>query len=164
MQLFIIDKDPHIAAYSLADCHVRKQIIETAQILTAYWVNSGFERLEWMPEPQNYHHPVVRAINPYNVGWVTDHFETLLSEFEFRFGKQHSYECFKFSYIDKIIENNLLDILCSCKIEYFHRMFSGFTPEPSDIVSEYRQYYRWKSTQIKDFGYTGVKPPEWLEA
>ena len=32
------------------------------------------------------------------------------------------------------------------------------------IINRNLQYYRWKSTQIKDFGYTGVKPPEWFEA
>lgn len=28
---------------------------------------------------------------------------------------------------------------------------------------ELKPYYRWKSKQINDFRYTGVKPPEWLE-
>lgn len=162
MQLFIIDKDPSEAAHSLADCHVRKQILETAQILTAYWVNSGHERLKWMPKPQNYNHPVAKALNPENVSWVTDYFECLLAEFELRFEKEHRYAYFRFRYIDEFIENELINLL-RCDIETFHRMFSGFTPEPGDIVSEYRQYYRWESTQIKDFRYTGVKQPEWLE-
>ena len=70
MQLFVIDRNPHEAAHSLADCHIRKQILETAQILTAYWVNSGYERLEWMPKPQNYNHPVVRVLDTENIGWV----------------------------------------------------------------------------------------------
>lgn len=162
MQLFVIDKDPCKAAHALADCHVRKQILETAQILTAYWVNSGFERRFWMPKPQNYNHPVAKALNPENVEWVTNHFESLFTEFEFRFKKEHKYAYFRFSYIDKFIENGLINLL-RCDIETFCRMFSGFTPGPGDIVSEYRQYYRWKSKQIKNFKYTGVKPPEWLE-
>ena len=80
MQLFIIDKDPFKAAHALADCHVRKQILETAQILTAYWVNSGHERLEWMPKPQNYNHPVAKAINQENVRWVIEHFHELSAD------------------------------------------------------------------------------------
>lgn len=162
MQLFIIDRDPCNAANALADCHVRKQILETAQILTAYWVNSGHERLEWMPKPQNYNHPVAKAINQENVRWVIEHFHELLKQFQDRFGKKHKYAYFSYHYIDEFIENELISLF-RCKIETFHRMFSGFTPDPGDIVSEYRQYYRWKSKQVKNFKYTNVTPPEWLE-
>ena len=31
------------------------------------------------------------------------------------------------------------------------------------IIDRDRQYYRWKAKQIKNFKYTGVKPPKWLE-
>lgn len=163
MQLFIIDKDPCKAASALADCHVRKQILETAQILTAYWVNSGYKRLDWMPRPQSYNHPVAKAITLENAGWVLTHFDALLSEYIFRFEKTHSYDKLYSFYLHRFTFHKLLSHYKNCEIESFHRMFSGFTPEPGDIVSEYRQYYRWKSTQIKDFRYTGVKPPEWLE-
>lgn len=160
MQLFVIDRNPYEAARTLADCHVRKQILETAQILTAYWVNSGYERLDWMPRPQNYNHPVANAVNPENSGWVIDHFHGLLSQFHVRFQKPHAYDqvavAFEICMINYMGENG-------SNIETLHRMFSGFTPEPGDIVSEYRQYYRWKAIQIKDFRYTGVNPPEWLE-
>ena len=165
MQLFIIDKDPHKSAFSLADCHVRKQILETAQILTAYWVNSGHERLDWMPRPQNYNHPVAKAINQENVRWVMEHFYALLANFSYRFNKRHKYAKLTEKYVGCFIKENLFTILTdySDVLETFHRMFSGFTPEPGDIVSEYRQYYRWKSKHIKNFKYTGVNPPEWLE-
>lgn len=164
MQLFIIDKDPFNAAHALADCHVRKQILETAQILTAYWVmNSGFERLEWMPKPQNYHHPVAMAINRENSEWVLTHFNALLREYGMRFGNSHAYHNLYQSYLNRFIFRKLLSHCNYCELESFHRMFSGFTPEPGDIVSEYRQYYRWKSKNIKNFKYTGVNPPEWLE-
>lgn len=165
MQLFIIDKDPHEAAFSLADCHVRKQILETAQILTAYWVNSGHERLDWMPRPQNYKHPVAKAVSIKNVRWVIDHFYGLLAQFSFRFNKEHVYKKLTEKYIGCFVHSELSAVLteCSYSIETFHHMFSGFTPEPGDIISEYRQYYRWKSKHIKNFKYTNVKPPEWLE-
>ena len=164
MQLFIIDKDPFKAAHALADCHVRKQILETAQILTAFWVNSGHERLEWMPKPQNYNHPVAMALNQENVNWVIEHLHGLLNEFFWRFNHTHSYEYLKYSWKDSRILKKLNIFNYNIENFYsFHRMFSGFKPEPSDIVSEYRQYYRWKSKQIKNFKYTNVKPPEWLE-
>lgn len=31
------------------------------------------------------------------------------------------------------------------------------------VIDRNRQYYRWKSTLIKDFRYTNVKLPDWLE-
>lgn len=161
MQLFIINRDPFEAAYSLADCHIRKQILETAQILTAYWVNSGYDRIDWMPRPQNYNHPVARALKPGNVGWVIDHFQGLLAQFNRRFGKRHQYNNMAWEFGAKIVTKG---IGAGFEVDSFYRMFSGFTPEPGDIVSEYRQYYRCKSTQINDFRYTGVNPPEWLEA
>lgn len=160
MQLFVIDKDPCAAAHALADCHVRMQILETAQILTAYLVNSGFERRFWMPRPQNYNHPVAKALRPENVGWVIEHFYELIYEFRFRFAKKHKYDRFPIKYELSLIDRSLVN---GMEIDSFHRMFPGFTPEPGDIVSEYRQYYRWKSKQIKNFKYTGVKPPKWLE-
>lgn len=163
MQLFVIDRDPHEAACSLADCHVRKQILETAQILTAYWVNSGFERLDWMPRPQNYNHPVAKAITWENAGWVLTHLNSLLSEYAKRFGKKHAYDNLYFFYMKRFTLHKLLPHYNYCNVESFHRMFSGFTPKPGDIVSEYRQYYCWKLKQIKNFKYTHVKPPEWLE-
>lgn len=161
MQLFILDKDPVKAAHALADCHVRKQILETAQLLTAYWVNSGHERRFWMPKPQNYNHPVAKALNPGNVGWVIEHFYALIYEFNSRFAKKHKYDRLPIEYKLTFINRSLL--VNGMDISSFHRMFSGFTPEPGDIVSEYRQYYRWKSKHIKNFKYTNVKPPEWLE-
>lgn len=160
MQLFVIDKDPCSAAHALADCHVRMQIPETAQILTAYWVNSGFERRFWMPRPQNLNHPVAKALNPENVGWVIEHFYGLLVQFRDRFGKEHKYSHMAWDFEFNI---SMADLgFGTAGINSFHRMFSGFTPKPGDIVSEYRQYYRWKSKHIKNFKYTGVKPPKWL--
>lgn len=160
MQLFVIDRDPQEAAHSLADCHIRKQILETAQILTAYWVNSGYERLEWMPKPQNYNHPIAKAIRPENVGWVIKHFYGLIMQFRNRFRKEHKYNELLWEFTFQILENRLGS---GMDVDSFYRMFSGFTPESGDIVSEYRQYYRWKLKHIKNFKYTQVKPPEWLE-
>ena len=165
MQLFVIDRDPQEAAQSLADCHIRKQILETAQILTAYWVNSGYARLDWMPKPQNYNHPVVKAVNRENAYWVIAHFYGLLANFNYRFNKRHAYNKLTEKYVGSFIKENLFIIHndYSKIIETFHHMFSGFTPESGDIVSEYRQYYCWKLKQIKNFKYTHVKLPEWLE-
>ena len=165
MQLFVIDRDPHEAAHSLADCHIRKQILETAQILTAYWVNSGYERLEWMPKPQNYNHPVVKAVNRENVHWIIEHFYGLFASFNYRFNKKHNYDDLFKKYVENFLKKDLF-IICadySKIIETFHRMFSGFAPKPGDIVSEYRQYYQWKAKQIKNFKYTNMLPPEWLK-
>lgn len=163
MQLFIVDNDPFRAAHALADCHIRKQILETAQILTAYWVNSGYERLDWMPKPQNYNHPVAKNVNSENIGWVIKHLQGLLNEFFWRFNHYHSYEYLKFSWNDsRILKKLNIFNYESENVNGFYRMFSGFKPEPSDIVSEYREYYRWKSKKIKNFKYTEVKPPEWL--
>lgn len=163
MQLFIIDENPGNAAEALADCHVRKQILETAQILTAYWINSGLERLEWMPRPQNVNHPVVRALMPDNVGWVLDLFPRLCHQFRLRHGHSHKYWEYARRYMISMAAANIVTSAGdNRKLETFHRMFSGFTPVAGDIVSEYRQYYRWKSQQIKHFRYTGVKPPAWL--
>ena len=161
MQLFIIDRNPFVAASYLADCHVRKQILETAQILTAYWVNSGFDLLRWMPKPQNYNHPVCKAINPNNVSWVLDHFEGLLIEFDLRFQKYHKYESLKFRFRNEMLTNDLVNLFY-VDVETLPRMFSGFIPKPGDIVSQYREYYQWKSTQIENFKYIWQNPPEWL--
>ena len=116
-----------------------------------------------MPRPQNVNHPVVRALTPNNIGWVLDLFPRLCHQFKLRHGHCHKYSEYARRYMTSMAAANIITGQWDdWKLETFHRMFSGFTPAAGDIVSEYRQYYRWKSQQIKHFKYTVVKPPVWL--
>ena len=159
MQLFIIDRNPAIAAMNLADCHVRKQILETAQLLTSTWINDRHILIEGMARPQNSKHPVALAINHHNFWWVCDHFKYFLLEFRRRFNKDHKYI-------------NIYDLYSNLykypsKPDYnvvnsFYKMFHDFTPHSDNIIEAYREYYIHKSKIILNFKYTNTTPPVWL--
>ena len=57
MQLFILDRNPYRAVEMLADVHVRKMCLETAQILSAVMVINGNLLSENMPAIYNINHP-----------------------------------------------------------------------------------------------------------
>lgn len=91
MNLFILDNDPIISSQYNVDSHVRKIILESAQMLCyAFPENStpiknskkGF-----------YFHPMSKWVreSQKNWEWTLYHLFGLLDEFEYRFGKKHAF-------------------------------------------------------------------------
>ena len=90
MNVFACDADPRMAAIALADRHVIKMTLETAQILSTTGILLG------KPVPGGYrathrHHPVtVGCVEcPDYRAWVWEHGLALASEYTFRFGREH---------------------------------------------------------------------------
>jgi hypothetical protein len=53
MNIFVLDKDPHIAAEMHCDKHALKMIIEHAQMMaSAYYSTIGISRKKEIPEPR----------------------------------------------------------------------------------------------------------------
>lgn len=86
MNIFVTDTDPCVAAQNLCDRHVRKMVLETAQILCTVLKDHG---LPYKPTHEN--HPCVlwAGASRWNFDWLLDHGTALGREFEFRFGKPH---------------------------------------------------------------------------
>jgi hypothetical protein len=88
MNIFYINEDPIIAARELADDHIRKMQIESAQMCsTAHWVNGSTA-----PYKQSHtNHPSTKwtreSIQHYR--WLVQHGLEICNEFEKRYGKKH---------------------------------------------------------------------------
>jgi len=89
MNIFYIDENPIQAAQWLADDHIRKMQIESAQMLsTAHWLTG--KPAPYKPTHQN--HPsakwVRQSIQHYR--WLVQHGIEICSEFEIRYDKEHA--------------------------------------------------------------------------
>jgi len=90
MNVFVCDVDPVIAAQSLADKHVVKMVVETAQMLSAACELSGIT-FEGQYRLTHRHHPCVQALLEQNtyVRWTVLHGLALCSEYTRRYDRRH---------------------------------------------------------------------------
>jgi hypothetical protein len=110
MNIFYINEDPIIAARELADDHIRKMQIESAQMCcTAHWAIGG----EAPYKRAHLNHPstkwVRESIQHYR--WLIAHGLEICNEFEKRYGKSHKTKevlewCIKHDHICKKISKN----------------------------------------------------------
>lgn len=158
MQLFILDKDPGVAVQYLADCHVVKMCLETAQILSALLMIEGHSLLPGLPKPQNLTHPVIRAIDTNNKKlFVALYNYKLQLEYTHRFNKTHAY---------RYLVPYYREILCKDNTSYdcsgLAAVFKDFTTDKEDLIQAHRDYYRHKKQLINKWKYTKRKEPAWL--
>lgn len=113
MNIFYIDKDPSVAAKAMADKHIVKMIVETAQILsTAHRVLDGKPYTHISAKGRKikrYDHPLYNdrlyqsayVNHPCNVwvresfhnyNWLYNHFAALCDEYFIRFNRIHKAE------------------------------------------------------------------------
>lgn len=159
MQLFVLDRNPLVAAHCLSDCHVVKMVLETAQILSGVVLRHFGHLPAGLPKPQNTTHPVIKAVNSNErLSWVLSYFEYILEEYSNRFNKEHAYY-------------NLPAVYCSLfpyavatkpDCEGLATVFTNFSTEEKDIVKAHRAYYRFKKSVIKKWKYTNCVEPAWL--
>lgn len=157
MNIFVLDKDPYIAAKYHTDKHVVKMILETAQLLsTAHHV---LDKNDWVTKniykKTHVNHPCAKWVreSSANYQWAYKLLEALLLEFSVRYGKQHS-------------THRLLPyLMCNPHtIDYV----KGLTPfaqampdefKDSDAVRAYHKYYNgakrhlfgWKNSVVPPF-------------
>ena len=114
-----------------------------------------------MPKPQNYNHPVCKAIiNESQMLWLWYYFYYLNCEYEYRFNKRHAYYNLTFNYKLPISNTHVSDIPIEDLV--FYPVFTNFTSVSSDFVSSYREYYKYKKTMVKSFIYTKREMSYWL--
>lgn len=175
MNIFYVDKDPKQAAQDLVDSHVRKMILESAQLLsTAHRVLDGEQYIEvsekgrklkrWklkefddiFYKSTHVNHPsatwVRKSIGNYL--WLYEHFCSLLNEFTYRWGKHHKCEFLiePLSNTPKSIPNKpfspvTLAMPDSCKIY-------------DDHIECYRYYYNTEKRHL--FKWTNADAPKWI--
>jgi len=113
MNLFILDKDPILAAQLQCDKHVVKMIVESAQMLSTthrildghvekrpsksgktmvnYWVHPNSNLENTLYKAVHHKHPCTlwTMESSANYFWHVMHFNALLKEFEHRYGHEH---------------------------------------------------------------------------
>jgi len=176
MNIFVIDKNPVIAAQEHCDKHVVKMILESAQMLsTAHRILDGDEerapsvsgktmsrywRLDDYREPILYRavhmkHPctIWTMESQLNYLWHYQLFEELCDEFTYRYDKVHSTDK-KLRTILKTLPNNIP----FTKKKTPFRLAMGSNPEcmHDDPVKSYREFYKTKQER---FSMTWKKRP-----
>lgn len=181
MNIFYVHEDPRISARSLADPHVCKMILETAQLLaTAHRFLDGKEVVctkigsngkpykfkSWVLEgqrdseiPKSTHVGNRCSIwareSIHNYLWLFEHFGGLLEEYTFRYGKEHSYH--KLLYLLNEPPKNIPDIPSTPAVMAMDDKFVI----SKDPVTNYKNYYnlgkrhlhKWKIPQRR---------PDWI--
>ncbi len=89
MNIFVLDANPKLAAQYHMDAHVRKMILESAQIMCTVNHQYGTSNVPYKPTHQN--HPCVKwAGQSYqNYSWLAELGVALTTEFMHRFEKSH---------------------------------------------------------------------------
>lgn len=97
MNIFVLDKDPILAAQLQCDKHVVKMILESAQLLSGVHRKLLGDRITPTADAALYkqthiNHPCsiwARACAE-NYNWLVDHFFALLEEYTYRYGRVHA--------------------------------------------------------------------------
>jgi hypothetical protein len=155
MNIFYINADPIAAAQQLADDHIRKMQIESAQMCsTAHW-ESGSQAPY---KRAHVNHPstkwVRESIQHYR--WLINHGLEICSEFTKRYGKHHKTQ----------------DVLEWCRDNEPNIPDNGFTSPPQcmpdeykngDTIIAYKQFYIKDKIAIKGLSWKKLgNTPSWI--
>ena len=152
MNIFVLDKDPKLAAISLLDKHVVKMPLESAQMLclaypqgTAPYKGKMFKNhpcSKWTRESKE------------NYTWLIEHALALCDEYSYRYNKEHACR--------KVIA------WCKDNMDQIEFAKEGLTPfflacpdqhKTEDAVQTYRNYYLVHKVYIGKW--TRRDPPTW---
>jgi hypothetical protein len=155
MNIFYVDSNPNTAATMLADQHICKMQIESAQMCcTAHWETGS----EAPYKKAHKNHPSTiwtrNSINHYR--WLVEHGLEICKEFEKRYGKKHKTE----------------EVLLWCKNNEPSILDKGFTEPPQcmpvqymkkDTIEAYRTFYKKEKVEEKGLSWKKLNnAPNWL--
>jgi hypothetical protein len=156
MNIFYINADPIAAAQQLADDHIRKMQIESAQMCsTAHW-ESGSQAPY---KRAHVNHPstkwVRESIQHYR--WLINHGLEICSEFTKRYGKHHKTQ----------------DVLEWLRDNEPSINDNGFTPPPqcmpeqyrdADTITAYKKFYIEDKIGVKGLSWNKLNnAPDWVK-
>lgn len=152
MNIFVVDKDPKIAAQMLCDKHVIKMILESAQMLCSAHQEAPYKRT-------HYNHPcsIWARTSRANYEWLIKHAYALVFEHSFRYPKSKPHKS--------------LDVIMWCeenidKLEFPEIGLTKFAQAMPDeykqenVVEAYRAYYLCEKKTIASWK-KYRKAPKW---
>ena len=179
MNIFYVDQDPNVAAQMLVNRHVIKMIVESAQLMsTAHRLLDGQMYIDltkngrkikrWrLPDDReailnpasHVNHPSAvwcRDTNN-NYNWLFLHFQGLLSEYTYRYGKRHAYD-------NPTLYQALRDPPKNIRIGHFYPPTPAMAEEylvNKDSLLSYRNYY--KNGKAHLHAWKKREAPEWIK-
>lgn len=156
MNIFVLDKNPALAAQMHADSHVTKMILESAQLLST--AVRTFDPYASLYKMAFRNHPCAKWAreSSANFDWLVALGVHLNDEYFFRYGREHkSFEIIlqaKLYHEYLIPDGNLTPFIQAMPDEY---------KVPNDPVQAYRNYYRNAKRHL--LIYTKRQPPKWIE-
>lgn len=157
MNIFFLSNDSTWCAQCHCDSHVRKMIIETAQLLSTAWhlTLPDFAMGMSIYKPTHVNHPSAKwaRASSMNYEWLATLGMALCKEYTFRWGRKHATE--------QVMER--LQTVPSVPQ-------TSFTAPPlampdmykcDDPILSYRMYYKFGKAHLLQ--YTKRLPPSWLE-
>ena len=158
MNLFILDRDPRVAALYHCDKHVVKMTLETAQILSTVCHQLGHS-FDGQYRATHTNHPctVWARSSRENYVWALQLLEELGKEYSHRYGRRHA-------------STALLEALRGCPTRLLMAAeamtpFAQAMPEEyqqEDPVAAYRSYYLGEKRGM--LSYTNRDVPRWVVA
>lgn len=182
MNIFILDKNPVLAAQMHNDVHVRKMIVESGQMMSTnyrmlngtmekrpsasgktmqkHWVldNECLEELLYKTVHINHPCTIWMRESQAHWDWHLEFFNALCDEYTYRFGKVHE------------TDNKLREVFNNLDPNISKKEFTGFVTAMDqyphcvvlgDVVQSYRNYY--VDQKLKFTTYTKREAPEWLQ-
>ena len=154
MNIFLLHKDPTLAAQMQCDKHVVKMVLETAQLLC-----SPFEPDKAPYKRTHYNHPCSvwarESISNYN--WLLHHGQALAAEYTYRYGRRHKSQ----DVIEWCRDNKLQLMWMSRK----RTQFALAMPDEYKTdcpVQSYRNYYLGEKMSIAQWN-KSRNMPKWVQ-
>ena len=175
MNIFAVDEDPALAAFSLPDKYVVKMPVETTQMIAlvfSKWYHNYGPVLKADNKPYNVekgafrNHPCTQwaADSIYNTAWLIQHGCALSDEYSHRYGKLHG--CHKALFEAKKTFHKFAGevITCYCMVESFTRaMPDEYKHDTSiDTFTAYKNYIRSKPWVASNYLRDESRKPDWL--
>ena len=156
MNIFILDKDPYLAAISYCDKHIPKMVLELAQMLSTAHRVCGTDPWEGMYKTAFLNHPCTVWVreNKTNYLWAAKHFLALSDQYKMRFHRTH--KCWDdhgrhlLAIPTSLLRGRLTPFAQAMPNEY----------KTACAVTAYRCYYKNEKKRFAKWE-RGVNPPLW---
>lgn len=157
MNIFVVDKNPCVAAQNLCDKHIVKMICETTQLLSnAHHVLDGVDICGLKPTHIN--HPCSKWVRECfgNYMWLNMHLYELLEQYKLRYGKIHAYD----KHFDVLVPPRNIPPEAKSMFAYCGTEQKNVLTTDEDVVMAYRNYYKKEKRHFAKWKLGNV--PEWF--
>tara|TARA_R110002020_G_scaffold32427_3_gene99771 strand:+ start:18103 stop:18603 length:501 start_codon:yes stop_codon:yes gene_type:complete len=145
MNIFVLDKEPTIAAKHVLDKHAVKMPLESLQMMSTIADHLGFDS-PYRPVMLNHPCTIWARKSRQNFLWLWEHAGSLCEEYTSRYGKTHKCELTMNDYnhvwievVDSLPDTGLTPFAIAIADNMFCRQVEGF--DKMSTVDKYRQYY-----------------------